>query len=134
MKTNVKPRVWNLDNEQKKILDDAAKLIQENQEASLYLTAQTQAIFDKKMQTKSQIKFLSFNRMSQLGILYKINKEVLHPLGIALTRDQDLNCSFGCIVANDGIFNFDKEAEDRNDTLFKDFVDLKDIALAPYKQ
>lgn len=43
---------------------------------------------------------LNFKDLSDLGLLYKINKEVLHPLGIALTRTSDV--SLGAVVALDG--------------------------------
>lgn len=44
---------------------------------------------------------LSFNDISDLGLLYKINKEVLHPLGIALTRTLG-GLSMGAVVTKDG--------------------------------
>ena len=45
---------------------------------------------------------LSFRDLSELGLLYKINKEVLHPLGIALTRTTLGGLSMGACVAKDG--------------------------------
>lgn len=38
---------------------------------------------------------VDFNTLSQLGLIWKINKDILHPLGLALTRDPETGvCSY----------------------------------------
>ena len=48
-------------------------------------------------QTFNREGLITFQELSDNGLIWRINKEVLHPLGLALTRDPDLNVSFGCI-------------------------------------
>lgn len=60
------------------------------------------------------MKRVDFNTLSQLGLLWKINKDILHPLGLALTRDPDTGISVGALVASDGAWEFSEESDKRN--------------------
>lgn len=44
------------------------------------------------------MKTVDMNKLSKWGLIYKINKEVLHPLGLALSRDPDSGISEGCFI------------------------------------
>lgn len=46
-------------------------------------------------------KKIDWNKLSELGIIYKINKEVLHPIGLSLYRDPETGVSGGCYVENE---------------------------------
>lgn len=35
------------------------------------------------------MKSINWNQMSELGLIYKINKDILHPLGLAISRNPD---------------------------------------------
>jgi len=41
---------------------------------------------------------VSFNQLSDWGLLYEINKVVLHPLGLALSRDPNTGESLGAYI------------------------------------
>lgn len=70
---------------------------------------------------KSFITMVDFNFLSEHGLLYKINNEVLHPLGLALTRSEDGLSSKGCLLAPDLKWEYDDEVHQRNLTKFKAF-------------
>jgi len=58
-------------------------------------------------------KTINWNDMSDLGLVYKINKDILHPLGLALTRD-----SFGGsneILVNGEPYEFTSNVVERNE-------------------
>lgn len=49
---------------------------------------------------------IDWNEMSKLGLIERINKEILHPLGLAMTRDPDDGISRQVLVALDGKFEY----------------------------
>ncbi|MFG5021212.1 hypothetical protein ID080_00980 [Vibrio cholerae] len=44
--------------------------------------------------------------MSELGLIEKINREILHPLGLAITRNVETGKSEAILVADDGKFEY----------------------------
>lgn len=54
-------------------------------------------------------KTLSWNELSELGLLYRINKEILHPMGLAIMRDPSTGTSPGAIVSDDGVWIYSNE-------------------------
>lgn len=82
----------------------------------------------------SFITVVDFNFLSDYGIIYKINKEILHPLGLALSREED-GTSKGCILAPDLIWEYDDDAHQRNEKKFEDFSkNRKEILLQKLKE
>jgi len=71
-------------------------------------------------------KTINWGIASKLGLIYKINKEVLHPLGMAMTKD-----TFGrsnVILVNDEPYTFSQELIDRNEEKLKSLdKNLKDL-------
>lgn len=65
--------------------------------------------------------------MSDLGLVERINREVLHPLGLAMTRNPETGFSESVLVADDGFFEY---SEDLETTVISDHVDLKRRILA----
>ena len=45
---------------------------------------------------------LNWNDLAALGLIARINKEVLHPLGLAMSRDPATGTSTAIFVAEDG--------------------------------
>ena len=52
------------------------------------------------------MKIVDFNTLSDMGLIWKINKEILHPLGLALTRNPETGLSVGAIVSDDGVWEY----------------------------
>ena len=66
----------------------------------------------EKTEEKPKYKIMDFEEMSNNGLIWKINEEILHPLGLALARDGDT--SPGCMIAPDGKWEFNEESNIRN--------------------
>ncbi|EOV6248503.1 hypothetical protein ACN93M_002610 [Vibrio parahaemolyticus] len=52
------------------------------------------------------MKVINWNQMSELGLIEKINREMLHPLGLAMSRNVETGASYGVFVADDGFFTY----------------------------
>ncbi len=46
--------------------------------------------------------------MSELGLIYRINKEILHPLGLAVSRNPDTGFSEEIYISDDGEWEYDE--------------------------
>jgi len=76
---------------------------------------------------------IDFNTLSEKGLIWKINTDILHPLGLALSRNED-GTSNGCLVAPDGVWTYYEDSNKRNlfklanfwATLNKKGIDMKD--------
>ena len=69
---------------------------------------------------EKQMKQVDWNQLSEWGLIWKINKEVLHPLGIAITRDPESGLSAGAIQTDEP-WKYDAEVEARNEVRFNEF-------------
>lgn len=49
---------------------------------------------------------INWNQMSDLGLIEKINREILHPLGLAISRNPETGHSENVFVAADGVFEY----------------------------
>lgn len=47
-------------------------------------------------------KLINWNEISQLGLLERINREIMHPLGYAVCREVETGTSPGALVSDDG--------------------------------
>lgn len=63
---------------------------------------------------------INFQDLSDMGLIWKINKEILHPLGLALCRDGE--SSPGVKVSEDGEFQYSPEADIRNSAKYNTTV------------
>ncbi|PKG93655.1 hypothetical protein CXF92_12815 [Pseudomonas sp. Choline-3u-10] len=59
---------------------------------------------------------IDWNEISRRGLLERINREIMHPLGLAVCRVVETGVSPGALVSNDGPFVYPDEgtAEARN--------------------
>lgn len=55
------------------------------------------------------MKFINWNQMSELGLIERINREVLHPIGLAMSRDIETGSSDSIFVADDGAWAYPEE-------------------------
>lgn len=53
------------------------------------------------------MKYINWNDLSELGLLERINKELLHPLGLAVSRTPDTGASEMILIADDGEWEYD---------------------------
>ncbi|MEC5345065.1 hypothetical protein ABRZ24_20955 [Brenneria populi] len=49
---------------------------------------------------------IDWNEISRRGLLVRINKEIMHPLGLAVFRDPDNGVSEGAVIADDGVWQY----------------------------
>lgn len=52
------------------------------------------------------MKTINWNQMSELGLIERINREILHPLGLAISRNPENGCSEAIFVADDGVWEY----------------------------
>jgi len=52
------------------------------------------------------MKTINWNDMSKLGLIRRINEEILHPLGLAMSRNIETGTSEEIFVADDGIWEY----------------------------
>lgn len=60
------------------------------------------------------MKVLNWNDLAELGLIYRINKEILHPLGLAMSRNVDSGLSEEIFVAPDGFFEYSQDIHEKN--------------------
>lgn len=49
---------------------------------------------------------IDWNKASELGLIERINKEILHPLGLAMCRNPEEGNSACLLIADDGVFTY----------------------------
>ena len=52
------------------------------------------------------MKTIDWNDMSSLGLIRRINEQVLHPLGLAMTRNPETGTSDNVLISPDGFFEY----------------------------
>lgn len=52
--------------------------------------------------------WISWNELSERGLIIRINKEILHPIGLAVFRDPQTGLSRGALVSPDGVWEYDQ--------------------------
>lgn len=65
---------------------------------------------------------VDFNQLSQWGLITKINHEILHPLGLALSYDVETGKSAGCVVTSDLYFEYPKDTVKECNKKYEDFL------------
>ncbi len=55
------------------------------------------------------MKNIDWNKMSELGLMERINREILHPLGLAMTRNVETGISESVLISDDGLWEYDPE-------------------------
>ncbi|MEI7408160.1 3'-5' exonuclease [Pectobacterium aroidearum] len=52
--------------------------------------------------------WIDWNELSKRGLLVRINKEIMHPIGLAIFRDQETGGSGGALISPDGKWEYGK--------------------------
>lgn len=55
------------------------------------------------------VELLDWNELSRRGLLERINREILHPLGLAVCRDVESGNSPGALVSPDGAWRYPEQ-------------------------
>jgi hypothetical protein len=53
------------------------------------------------------MKSIDWNTASKLGLIERINKEILHPMGLAMTRNPETGVSESLLISDDGVWEYD---------------------------
>ena len=73
------------------------------------------------MNTKTLVT-VDFSKLSQWGLIAKINHDILHPIGLALSYDVNSGVSEGCLVAPDLYFESPKDLLKEHNKRYEDFL------------
>lgn len=57
-------------------------------------------------------KLIDWNKASELNLIERINREVLHPLGLAMCRNPETGISEGLLISNDGLWCYEEPEMD----------------------
>lgn len=49
---------------------------------------------------------IDWNKASELGLIVRINKEILHPLGLAMSRNPENGFSENILISDDGEWEY----------------------------
>jgi hypothetical protein len=60
------------------------------------------------------MKAIDWNGASELGLIERINREILHPLGLAMTRNPETGASEKLLIADDGVWTYSPEIKPCN--------------------
>ena len=74
-----------------------------------------------------KMKEINWNTMSQLGLIERINREILHPLGLAMSRNPSTGSSDSIFVADDFFWEYSDAI--KNSVLSKDEIKAKLLAI-----
>lgn len=58
-----------------------------------------------------KFKVIDWNEISRLGLLERINREIMHPLGYAVCREVETGTSPGALVSPDGSWRYPDQEE-----------------------
>ena len=74
--------------------------------------------------TKEELTKVDFNQLSKWGLIYEINNQVLHPLGLALMRNID-GTSSGSYIDNSGDLEWEYQGDviETNEKRLQYFLD-----------
>lgn len=72
---------------------------------------------------------VDWNWLSEQGLLYKINKDVLHPLGLAASRNPDTGGSDAILVADDLVWEYSSDLVAENEAKLRNFEENREKIL-----
>lgn len=77
----------------------------------------------------ARVKTIDWNQMSELGLIEKINTEILHPLGLAISRNPETGVSAAILISDEGEWEYGPDMESTilpNDVLKRRIEKLND--------
>jgi hypothetical protein len=61
------------------------------------------------------IQSINWNQMSELGLIRRINRDILHPLGLAISRNPDTGTSEEILISDDGEWEYSPDILEKVD-------------------
>jgi hypothetical protein len=58
---------------------------------------------------------INWNQMSELGLIRIVNREILHPIGLAISRNPETGTSDEILVSDDGEWEYSPEISQKPD-------------------
>ncbi|MCG0011788.1 DUF7415 domain-containing protein [Vibrio parahaemolyticus] len=83
------------------------------------------------------MKAINWNQMSELGLIERINREMLHQLGLAISRNAETGASYGVFVADDGAFAYSDNFKSRvlsDEELQNKLAEIQPISISEMAQ
>ncbi|RRO02432.1 3'-5' exonuclease [Pectobacterium aquaticum] len=78
-----------------------------------------------KQEQLSGCDWIDWNELSKRGLLVRINQEIMHPLGLAVFRDQETGGSGGALISPDGKWEYSKNLhEPLSNLIFSEIADF----------
>lgn len=69
--------------------------------------------------------WIDWNELSERGLLVRINNEIMHPIGLAIFRDQKTGGSGGALISHDGKWRYGKNLhEPLRNLIFSEIADF----------
>ncbi|MEQ9938743.1 MULTISPECIES: 3'-5' exonuclease [Pectobacterium] len=69
--------------------------------------------------------WIDWNELSERGLLVRINNEIMHPIGLAIFRDQETGGSGGALISHDGKWRYSKNLhEPLSNLIFSEVADF----------
>lgn len=69
--------------------------------------------------------WIDWNELSKRGLLVRINQEIMHPIGLAIFRDQETGESGGALISPDGKWEYSKNLhEPLSNLIFSEVADF----------
>lgn len=65
----------------------------------------------------NELSRIDWNEMSRRGLIKRINKEILHPLGLAMTLDVETGHSRFVVVSDNGPFVYEEDVISSPDSI-----------------
>lgn len=59
----------------------------------------------------AQLETINWNEIASRGLLVRINREIMHPLGLAVCRNPETGSSPGAIVSDDGPWVYPEDVD-----------------------
>ena len=72
---------------------------------------------------------VTFKELSEWGLIYKINKEILHPLGLSLAWMPTYKISLGANLAPDLVWEYPEEMTVKNEEKYRYFLENREEIL-----
>jgi hypothetical protein len=83
----------------------------------------------KDVVTGNEVKAINWNQLAELGLMARINQEILHPLGLAVSRNPETGRSDHIFVSDDGVYEYSVGTKSQIPKLTNEQIEEKLLAM-----